>query len=62
MLEFAFVAFGFYFLLAGTIALGAALSSTQTLQNATRLAARELAVLPMPPSMTFESRWGSSHR
>lgn len=51
LLEFAFVALLFYLLAAGTLSLGQATFTIQALQDAARVAARELAVLPLPAEL-----------
>lgn len=58
LVEFAFVSLVFYFLLAGTIEMGRALHGSQALQNAARVCARELAVMPMPATITFREALG----
>ncbi|MBL8858361.1 MAG: pilus assembly protein [Planctomycetes bacterium] len=54
LVEFAFIAFAFYLLFAGTIELGRMITVSQAIQNAARVGARELALVPLPPTMTFE--------
>jgi len=58
LIEFAFVSLAFYFLLAGTIEMGRALHGSQALQNAARVCARELSVMPMPATITFREAVG----
>lgn len=53
LVEFALIAFAFYLLLAGTIELGRMIFSAQILQGAARAGARELAIVPLPATMTF---------
>jgi hypothetical protein len=52
--EFALVAIAFYLLLAGTIEIGRMITTSQIVQNAARTAARELALMPLPATMTFD--------
>jgi hypothetical protein len=52
--EFALVAIAFYLLLAGTIEIGRMITTSQIVQNAARIAARELALMPLPATMTFQ--------
>lgn len=54
LIEFAFIAFAFYLLFAGTIELGRMVTMSQTVQNAARVGARELALIPLPPTWTFD--------
>lgn len=54
LVEFAFVSLLMYMLLAVTVDFGRLFFSAQALQDATRSAARELAVIPLPPDMTFD--------
>ena len=54
LVEFAFVALGFYVLLMGTVEIGRMILSSQLLNNAARVGARELAMMPLPATMTFE--------
>ncbi len=58
LIEFAFVSLAFYFLLAGTVEMGRALHGSQALQNAARVCARELSVMPMPATITFDEALG----
>jgi hypothetical protein len=53
LIEFAFVALAFYLLFAGTITMGTMISTAQAVQNAARVGARELALVALPPTMTF---------
>ncbi len=53
LVEFALVAIAFYLLLAGTIEIGRMITTSQIVQNAARTAARELALMPLPATMTF---------
>jgi hypothetical protein len=52
--EFALVSVAFYLLLAGTLELGRMITVAQVTQNAARIAARELALTPLPATTTFE--------
>jgi hypothetical protein len=54
LIEFALIAMTLYLLLAGGIELGRMIFVSQTLQDAARLAARELAVTPLPADDKFE--------
>lgn len=54
LVEFAFIALAFYLLFAGTIEVGRMVFSLQTLQNAARVGARELAQVELPATATFE--------
>lgn len=54
LIEFAFIAFAFYLLFAGTIELGRMLTISQAIQNAARVGARELGLIALPPTMTFD--------
>lgn len=53
LVEFAFVAFAFYILLMGTVEIGRMVLTSQMLNNAARVGARELAIMPLPATMTF---------
>jgi hypothetical protein len=53
LVEFALIAIAFYILLAGTIELGRMIFAEQILQNAARVGARELALMPLPADYTF---------
>lgn len=53
MVEFAFIAFLLYLLLAGTLDLGRLMFSAQAVQDAARVGAREISVIPLPADMTF---------
>lgn len=53
LVEFALIAIAFYMLMAGTIEVGRMIFSSQLLQNAARVGARELAMLPLPATYTF---------
>jgi len=55
LVEFALVALVAYLIMAGGIELGRQIFVSQTLQDAARLAARELAVTPVPADTTFET-------
>jgi len=54
LVEFALIAIAFYLLLAGTLEVGRMITTSQIVQNAARTAARELALMPLPATMTFE--------
>jgi hypothetical protein len=54
MVEFAFICLAFYLLLAGTLELGRMITVSQAVQNAARVGARELALVPLPPTATFQ--------
>lgn len=54
LVEFAFICLAFYLLFAGTIELGRMITVSQIIQNAARVGARELALVALPPTMTFE--------
>lgn len=54
LVEFALVSLAFYLILAGTLEVGRMITSAQIVQNAARLAARELALMPLPATMTFQ--------
>jgi len=54
LVEFALIAIAFYILMAGTIELGRMIFAEQILQNAARVGARELATIPLPPSISFQ--------
>lgn len=53
LIEFAFIALAFYLLFAGTITIGGMITTAQAVQNAARVGARELALVALPPTMTF---------
>jgi hypothetical protein len=53
LVEFALIAIAFYILLAGTIELGRMIFAEQILQNAARVGARELALMPLPADIKF---------
>jgi len=54
VVEFALISFVLYLLLAGTIELGRMMFAAQVLQDVARVAARELAVTPIPAEISFE--------
>ncbi|MFN0243220.1 MAG: TadE/TadG family type IV pilus assembly protein [Planctomycetota bacterium] len=58
LVEFAFIALAFYLLFAGTFEVGRMVFTSQLLQNAARVGARELALVPLPASYTFERAIG----
>ncbi len=53
LLEFALVSFAFYLLFAGTVAIGRWIYTQQAAQDVARFAAREMALYPLPPAITF---------
>lgn len=53
LVEFALVSVAFYLILAGTLEVGRMITTAQIVQNASRTMARELALLPLPATMTF---------
>ena len=54
LLEFALLSLVFYVLVALVVDFGRMMFVAQTLQDAARVAARELAVIPLPANITFE--------
>jgi len=54
LVEFALMALVLYLLVAGGVELGREIFVSQTLQDAARIAARELSVTPLPAGCTFE--------
>lgn len=54
LIEFAFIAILMYLLVAATIDFGRLYHSAQAVQDATRAAAREISVIPLPPEMTLD--------
>lgn len=54
LVEFALIAFVFYLLAALVIEMGRMIFVGQTVQEAARVAARELSVTPLPAAMTFD--------
>jgi hypothetical protein len=54
LVEFALMSLVLYLLLAATIEFGRLMFSAQGIQDVARLAARELAVAPLPANITFE--------
>ena len=54
LLEFALLSLVFYMLVALVVDFGRMMFVAQTLQDAARVAARELAVIPLPANITFE--------
>jgi hypothetical protein len=54
LLEFTLISLFFYILLALTIDMGRMIYAAQVLQEAARVAARELAVTPLPAEYTFQ--------
>ena len=55
MIEFALVSLILYLLLGATITFGLMFQSSQVAQDVARLAARELALTPLPAGITFEA-------
>lgn len=53
LVEFALVSLAFYLILAGTLEVGRMITTAQIVQNAARTAARELALMPLPATMSF---------
>ncbi|MEM7306176.1 MAG: TadE family protein [Planctomycetota bacterium] len=53
LVEFALISFALYLLLAAIIGLGRWMALTQSAQDAARVAAREIALYPLPPDFTF---------
>lgn len=58
LVEFALITFAFYLLFAGTFEMGRMVFSGQILQNAARVGARELALIPLPATYTFDKALG----
>jgi hypothetical protein len=54
LLEFALISLAFYVLIALVVDIGRMVFSAQVLQDAARVAARELSLVPLPPGMTFD--------
>lgn len=54
LVEFALVSLIFYLLLAATIEFGRAVFAVQVIQDSSRVAARELAIYPLPIEYSFE--------
>lgn len=54
LVEFAFISLAFYLLFAGTLELGRMIIVSQAIQNAARVGARELALVALPPTATFQ--------
>ena len=54
VVEFALLALVLYLLLAALLSFGTLLHTAQVAQDVARLAARELALTPLPPAITFE--------
>lgn len=54
LIEFALISLVFYLLMAATIDFGRMIFTAQMLQDAARVAARELALTPLPAASTFE--------
>ncbi len=58
LVEFALIVIAFYLLFAGTFEIGRMVFSAQILQNAARVGARELALIPLPATYTFDKALG----
>src|SRR6185436_6355611 len=58
LVEFALILIAFYLLFAGTFEIGRMVFSAQILQNAARVGARELALIPLPATYTFDKALG----
>ncbi len=58
LVEFALITIAFYLLFAGTFEIGRMVFSAQILQNAARVGARELALIPLPATYTFDKALG----
>ena len=54
MVEFALVSFALYLLVAAVIGLGRWMATVQSAQDAARIAAREIALYPLPAEYTFQ--------
>ncbi len=54
LIEFALVAFVLYLLLAALVSFGTMVNAAQVAQDVARLAARELALTPLPATISFE--------
>lgn len=54
LVEFAVIALVLYLLLAALLSFGTMVQAAQVAQDVARLAARELALTPLPPDVTFE--------
>jgi len=54
MVEFAVIALALYFLIAALLSFGTMIQAGQVAQDVARLAARELALTPLPATATFE--------
>ncbi|MEM7517319.1 MAG: TadE family protein, partial [Planctomycetota bacterium] len=54
LLEFALVSLAFYLLVAGAISIGRWVYTLQSAQDVVRVAAREIALYPMPAEFTFD--------
>ncbi|MCA9421539.1 MAG: pilus assembly protein, partial [Nitrospira sp.] len=53
LIEFAFLSLVFYVLVALVVDIGRMVFAAQVLQDAARVAARELSLVPLPAAMTF---------
>ena len=53
LIEFALISLVFYVLVALVVDIGRMIFTAQVLQDAARVAARELALIPLPPDATF---------
>jgi hypothetical protein len=54
LVEFALVSLAFYLLIAGIVTFGSMIHTAQVAQDAARIAARDLALLPLASNLTFE--------
>ncbi len=54
LVEFGFIALLMYLIIAVTVDFGRLFFTAQAVQDAARASAREIAVIPLPPDMTFE--------
>lgn len=54
LVEFALISFALYLLLAAILGLGRWMATTQAAQEAVRIAAREIALYPLPATFTFD--------
>ena len=59
LIEFALLSLVFYMLAALVVDFGRMMFVAQTLQDAARVAARELAVIPLPANITFEEMFSN---
>jgi Flp pilus assembly protein TadG len=54
LVEFALVSLAFYLLIAGIVTFGTMIHTAQVAQDAARIAARDLALIPLPSNSTFD--------